>query len=105
MHLRDAYVSALRFVKGRSRPDLDQEEMRLFALVGAIAIMDRAAGKVSASTQAACPERPWRDMVGIRHRLVHSYLDVDKDKLWITAQHDLKFLLNLLGEQLRSPKT
>ncbi len=35
-HMIDAAESALRFVKGRSRADLDRDEMLHFALIRAI---------------------------------------------------------------------
>ncbi|MEJ2287437.1 MAG: DUF86 domain-containing protein, partial [Deinococcales bacterium] len=32
---------------------------------------------------------PWRQITGIRHRLVHDYMDVDYDILWEVATRDL----------------
>jgi len=95
--MRDACQSALRFAAGRQRQDLDQDEMRLFALVRAIEIMGEAAGKVSAETQGACSQLPWRDVVGIRNRLIHAYFDIDKDILWNTVEQDVPHLLKLVS--------
>ena len=46
-HMRDAAASALRFAQGRSREDLDRDEMLLFALVRAVEVIGEAATKVS----------------------------------------------------------
>lgn len=35
-------------------------------------------------------------MIGMRHRLVHAYFDMDLDILWKTAQEDLPQLINEL---------
>ncbi|MDP2262622.1 MAG: DUF86 domain-containing protein [Hydrogenophaga sp.] len=102
MHMRDACLSASRFVAARQRGDLDRDEMLLFALVRAIEIMGEAAGKVSAETQAACPQLPWREVVGIRNRLVHAYFDIDKDILWNTTQQDIPYLLTVVETLLQA---
>jgi len=89
LHMRDACRSVARFLHGRSRGDLDQDEMLRFALVRAVEIVGEAAAKVSAETRQRAPGIPWREAVGIRNRLIHAYFDVDLDVLWRTAQDDL----------------
>lgn len=42
-HMVDAVNAASRFVEGRSRADLDSDEMLLFALVRAVEIVGEAA--------------------------------------------------------------
>ena len=36
------------------------------------------------------------DIIGIRHRLVHAYFDINLDILWRTMQDDLPALVALL---------
>jgi uncharacterized protein with HEPN domain len=84
-HLVDALNSAIRFARGRSRRDLDADEMLLFALTRAIEIAGEAASRVSAETKDALPDLPWNAIVGMRNRLVHAYFDIDHDILWTTV--------------------
>jgi len=37
------------------------------------------------------------DIVGMRHRLVHAYFDINLDILWQTVQEDLPGLIALLN--------
>src|SRR5690242_6888043 len=74
-HLADALSSAIPFVQGRGRSDLDADEMLLFALVRAVEIAGEAASQVTAETRAQLPDLPWASMVGMRNRLVHAYFD------------------------------
>jgi uncharacterized protein with HEPN domain len=48
---------------------------------------------VSAATQAAHPEIPWREITGMRHRLIHGYGDVRLDLVWIVLCDRLPPLL------------
>lgn len=101
-HMRDACSTALRFVQDRQRSDLDHNDMLLFALVRAIEVLGEAAGKVTESTRAYWPHLPWRDIVGMRNRLIHAYFDVDKDILWNTTQRDLPDVLREVEKLLAS---
>jgi uncharacterized protein with HEPN domain len=61
-HMRDAACAALRFVRGRTRADLDTDEMLAFALVRALEIIGVAADKLSGPARAAHPSIPWSEM-------------------------------------------
>jgi len=50
--------------------------------------MCEAAGKVSNAFCAAHPEIPWKQMTGLRHRLIHDYGDVRLDIVWrVVREH------------------
>jgi uncharacterized protein with HEPN domain len=45
------------------------------AVIRKLEVIGEAAGKVSKAFRAAHPEIPWREMTGLRHRLIHGYDD------------------------------
>jgi uncharacterized protein with HEPN domain len=92
-HMIDAIEAAVRFARGRSRSDLDRDEMLLFALVRAVEIVGEAAGKLSGEGRAQMPQVPWSAVIGMRNRLVHAYFDVDRDILWTTVTEAMPSLL------------
>jgi uncharacterized protein with HEPN domain len=59
--------------------------MLSFALTRAIEIVGEAASRISTETRDLHPDIPWADIIGMRHRLVHAYIDIDHDILWSTA--------------------
>lgn len=59
-----------------------------------------AAGRISLDMRQAHPEIPWKQIVGIRHRIVHDYMDVDCDVLWEVATRDLPPLIAALEKTL-----
>jgi len=55
---------------------------------------------VTQETRQSLPEIPWEDIIGMRHRLVHAYFDINLDILWATVQEDLPALLTILRKVL-----
>jgi uncharacterized protein with HEPN domain len=84
-HMLDALEMAVGFTRGRSRPDLDKDDMLRMALVQAVAIAGEAAHKVTPGTRAELSDLPWASIVGMRNRLIHAYFDIDRDILWTTV--------------------
>jgi uncharacterized protein with HEPN domain len=52
---------------------------------------------VSAATQAAHPEIPWREITGMRHRLIHGYAEVRLDLVWVVLRDRLGALIDHLA--------
>jgi len=42
------------------------------------------------------PEIPWKAIVGMRHKVVHDYLNVDEDIVWDTATREMLALADAL---------
>jgi uncharacterized protein with HEPN domain len=99
----DAAESAFAFMVGRSRRDLDTDQMLLFAVVRAVEIVGEAASKITPETQAAMTMVPWPAIVGMRHRLIHGYFDVNPDIVWKTVQDELPPLVVALRAILPPP--
>ncbi len=97
-HLTESAETALRFVDGRSRADLDDDEMLRLALTKLVEIVGEAAKQTSPETRATRPAVPWSPAARMRDRLVHHYFDIDLDVLWTTVTEDLPTLLRALDD-------
>ena len=96
-HMLDAAREAVSFAAGRSRADLDTDRMLVLSLVKCLEIIGEAANTVSASYRDEHSEIPWLDIIGMRHRLIHAYYDVNLDIVWRTVIGDLPPLIASLG--------
>ena len=103
-HMLDAANDAIRFAADRQRSDLDTDRMLLLALLKCIEIVGEAASRMSDEPHASLPELPWPDIIGMRHRLIHAYYDVDHDRVWDTVQQDLPGLVDTLRKHLPSTR-
>jgi len=99
-HMIEAPQSALGFMAGRTRTDLDTDLMLLFAVVRAVEIVGEAASRVSTEGRATTPRVPWPAIIGMRNHLVHAYFDIDKDVVWKTVTEELPPLLTALEAAL-----
>jgi uncharacterized protein with HEPN domain len=88
----DAARQAAAFVAGRARDDLDTDHMLRRALKDCVQEIGEAASRVSDEGRARAPGLPWKQIVGMRHRIVHVYYDIDADALWTVAVRDLPVL-------------
>lgn len=95
-HMLDAAQKATSFAAGRSRKDLDQDDMLAFALMKAVEIIGEAASKISASSKERFIEIPWPAIIGMRHRLIHAYDEISHDILWQTVTSNLPPFIQVL---------
>lgn len=100
-HMHDAVCEALEFTEGRSQQDLENDRMLGHALVRLFEIVGEAASGVSESFREKYPSLPWKQMIGMRNRLIHGYFDVDLDIVWQTVQQDLPQLREQLEAILK----
>lgn len=91
-HMLDMARKAAEKVKGKTRADFDQDENLRMALTHLIQVIGEAARRVSQTFQQAHPQIPWRQVVGMRNRVVHDYLHVDFDIVWDVASVHLPAL-------------
>ncbi len=92
-HIRDAAQEALSFTMNRTRNDLDTDRMLSLALVRLVEIIGEAGNRVSETCQAKYSRIPWRQIVGMRNRIIHAYFDIDLDIVWQVITHDLDSLV------------
>lgn len=99
-HMLDAAQETIEFARGHHRRDLNHDRKLTLALVKDIEILGEAAYQISPATKELLPDIPWDDIIGMRHRLVHVYFDINLDILWATVQQDLPPLMEKLREAL-----
>ena len=92
----DAAQKAISFAEGRTRQDLDTDEMLALALVRLLEIIGEAAKYVPDEIQDAHSDVPWRQIGSTRNRLIHGYFSVDLDIVWAIIQKDLPPLVSQL---------
>lgn len=92
-HMLDSALEAVKFADGKSREDLDNDRKLVLAIMKSIEIIGEAASKVSENCQVENDKIPWRDIIGMRNRMIHGYFEVNHDIVWETVQTDIPRLI------------
>ena len=95
-HMLDAAEKALTLAAGRSRDDLDSDDMFPLAVVRLLEIIGEAAKAIGDEARNLYAEIPWKQIAGTRDRLIHGYHDVDMDVVWSIITEDLPPLISQL---------
>lgn len=77
--------------------------LSLVSLVKEIEIIGEAANRVSVAARASLPDIPRPGLIGMRHRLIHAYADVNPGVVWATVTTDLPSLICELQRALSRP--
>ena len=100
--MRDAAREAIRTFSEATADALDHDRNLNLALLHLLQVVGEAATRVSSHTREACPEIPWKTIIGMRNRIVHAYDQVVKEIVHDTVASDLPSLADqldaILGE-------
>ena len=69
--------------------DLCRDKILFYAVVKNIEIIGEAANNLTKDLQAQHPEVQWKDVICMRHVLVHDYYSIDARTAWQTARENL----------------
>ncbi len=83
----------LAYARDTTRETLATVPMRLDAVLYEIVVLGEAARRLSHETRDAHPNVPWRDIIGMRSIVSHSYDQIDDDELWQVIERDLPELI------------
>ena len=95
-HMLDMAQKALEISAGEDRAAYDKDETLRLALTHIIQTIGEAAQRVSPEFRRIYPQVPWQEIIGMRHRIVHDYLNIDEDVIWEVLRQDLPSLAKTL---------
>ena len=92
-HMLDVAAQAISKLEGKEREDYEEDENLRLAVTHLVQMIGEAARRVSPEIQQRYPQIPWSDIIGMRHKIVHDYLEVDSDVVWEVVKTDLPDLV------------
>ena len=99
-HMLDHANEAVALANNHSRQDLDTDRLLNLALVRLVEVVGEAAAHLPPAFRAEHPDIPWREITGLRNRLIHDYDEVDFDILWTIVEDDMPPLVAQLAALL-----
>jgi uncharacterized protein with HEPN domain len=99
-HMLDAARMAVDFVAARDAGDSGFHPIELLGLEKLVENIGEAASRLSQGTMDRMPDIEWKQMIGMRHVLVHDYFDVDDMVVLNTVRVYLPSLAQVLERAL-----
>jgi uncharacterized protein with HEPN domain len=73
----------------RHEPSFLRDEVMPPAVLHHLTVIGEAISRLSVELRARYPDVPWRQIIAVRHRIVHAYFDLDWQILWDAAVEDI----------------
>lgn len=91
-HILDAIRRLESYTSGIDRDAFEADEMRQDAIIRQIEIVGEASRQLSDDFQEEHDSIPWSDIIGMRNRIAHDYMNVDLNIVWEVIHNDLPTL-------------
>jgi len=91
-HMLDMCRKVADKLTGKKRAEYDADENLRMAIAHIIQTIGEAARNVTEEYRKSHPQVPWTKVIGMRHKVVHDYMEVDYDIVWDVATVELPAL-------------
>jgi len=89
------------FILGMGFEEFKGDRKTINAVVRSIEVIGEASKRIPRSLKAKYKEVPWREMAGMRDKLIHEYFGVDVEILWKTAKDDIPPLKQVIQNMMK----
>lgn len=87
--LLESIEKAEEFVGTMSYESFAQDERTVYAVIKCIEIIGEAAKHIPKSVRNKFTGIPWKDMSGMRDKVVHLYFGIKLDLVWLAVKEEL----------------
>lgn len=103
LYLKDilAAMDAIeQFVEGVEFENFKNDDMKSSAVIRKFEIIGEATKNIPEEIKQKYPAIPWKDMAGMRDRLIHFYFGIKHELVWETIKKEIPKVKPLLKEIL-----
>ncbi|MDY0387568.1 MAG: DUF86 domain-containing protein [Methanolobus sp.] len=94
--VQDAVVRQLEIIGEATNVSIKLLEL-VYSVVRQLEIIGEATKNLSSTKTEEYPQIPWKEIAGMRDKLIHAYFGVDLEEVWNTAKRDIPYLKEILA--------
>ena len=103
-HILDAISNIEKFIEGITKEEFTKNLEKQYAILRGLEIIGEAAKNLSRELKRKYPHIPWKEIAGMRDKLIHQYFGVNLDLVWETVKTKLPELKNQISIILNENK-
>jgi len=88
-HIHKEILFLRTITVGRNYEDLLNDEYYAHAVIRAIEVIGEASKNISASLKGGGPDIAWREIAGMRDKVIHRYFEINWQIVWNVITDDL----------------
>ncbi len=89
------------FIRGLSYDQFGADKRTFNAVVRSLEVIGEAAKNVPDEMRVKYPLVPWKEMAGMRDKVIHFYFGVDREAVWIAVKDRIPALRPLIEQILK----
>ncbi len=78
-----------KYTRGSNFDKFSKDEKLIDAVVRNLSVIGEAVRSIPRHMKAKNPDMAWKEVKGMRNKVVHEYFGIDEEILWKTIQEDL----------------
>ncbi len=90
-----------QFTTGMNYSQFETDDKTSFAVIRALEIIGEAAKAIPKKIKEKHHELPWKEMAGLRDKLIHVYFGVNLEVVWETIEEDIPKLKPIITQIIR----
>jgi len=94
--LIEACEDILSFTKGMSYSNFSGDKKTTNAVIRSLEVIGEATKNLPLSFRDNYPDIPWKQMAGMRDKLIHEYFGIDKQMVWQVIEKHIPDILALI---------
>ena len=95
-HIKEAISKILKYTQNLTREEFEENSMVQDAVIRNIEIIGEATKNISQEMTSLYKKIPWKEMTGMRDKLIHDYMGVEIGVVWKTIELDIPDLDELI---------
>jgi len=91
--IREAIQRIAAYTEGMTYEQFMKDHKTQDAVVRNLEVIDEATKNLSSRLRKMYPQVPWKDLAGVRNKMIHHYFGINYEIVWTVAKEELPGLL------------